>query len=112
MDGTEQLLRRLAVGDEGCLQRALSGRPPADPALDRATRALVQLAALLAVDAGTTSLRWAVDVASAAGVDDASLVQVLLIAASATGTAQAMASAPRLALALGVDVELDGWDGT
>jgi alkylhydroperoxidase family enzyme len=107
-----ELLRRLAAGDERCLQSALSAVPPSDAALDRPTRALVQLAALLAVDAGTASLRWAVDVASAAGVDDASLVQVLLTAAAATGTAQAVTSAPRLALALGVDVELDGWDGT
>jgi 4-carboxymuconolactone decarboxylase len=112
IDGPEALLRRLAGGDERCLQAALSAVPPADAALDRATRALVQLAALLAADAGTASLRWAVDVAAWAGVDDASLVQVLLIAASATGTAQAATSAPRLALALGVDVELDRWDET
>jgi 4-carboxymuconolactone decarboxylase len=112
MDGGAELLRRLAAGDESSLRAVLSAAPPADAALDRATRALVQLAALLALDAGTVSLRWAVDVASAAGVDDVSLVQVLLTAASATGTAQAVASAPRLALALGVDVELDGWDGS
>jgi 4-carboxymuconolactone decarboxylase len=108
----EELLRRLAAGDERCLEAVLSVVPPSGAALDRPTRALVQLAALLAADAGTASLRWAVDIASAAGVDDASLVQVLLSAAAATGTAQAITSAPRLALALGVDVELEGWDGT
>jgi alkylhydroperoxidase/carboxymuconolactone decarboxylase family protein YurZ len=112
MDGSAELLRRLAAGDESSLRAVLSAAPPADPALDRPTRALVQLAALLAVDAGTSSLRWAVEIASAAGVDDAALVRVLLTAASTTGTAQAVASAPRLALALDVDVELDGWDGT
>jgi hypothetical protein len=53
--------------------------------LDRQTRALVQLSALLAVDAATTTLRWAAEVASSRGADDA---------------------------ALDVDLELDGWDGT
>jgi 4-carboxymuconolactone decarboxylase len=108
VDGTKELLRRLAAGDERSVQAVLSAAPPHGAALDRGTRALVQLAALLAVDAGTPSLRWAVDVASAAGVDDASLVQVLLTAAAATGAAQAVTSAPRLALALGVDVEFEG----
>jgi alkylhydroperoxidase family enzyme len=108
----EELLRGLAANDEGCLQEVLSARRSASTGLDRMTRALVQLSALLAIDAATSSLRWAVDVASAAGVDDAAVVAVLLSSASATGVAQTVSSAPRLALALGVDVEVEGWDGT
>jgi alkylhydroperoxidase/carboxymuconolactone decarboxylase family protein YurZ len=83
-----------------------------DCELDRRTRALVQLSALLADDAGTDSLRWAADVAAAAGADDAALVRVLTTAAAATGAAQTVRSAPRLALALDVDIEVEGWDGT
>ena len=78
-------------------------------ALDRDTRALVQLSALLAVGAATVSLRWAVDVASAAGVDDAALVRVLLSGAGAVGAAQTVSNAPRLALALGLDVD-EAWE--
>jgi alkylhydroperoxidase/carboxymuconolactone decarboxylase family protein YurZ len=112
VNATEELLRRLAANDEGCVHGVPphGGRGPA--ALDRETRALVQLSALLAADAGTATLRWAVEVASTTGVDDATLVQVLLTAASVTGAAQTVSSAPRLALALDMDVEVEGWDGT
>jgi 4-carboxymuconolactone decarboxylase len=112
VNATEDLLRGLAANDERSARSVLSGERTHAHALDRLTRALVQLAALLAVDAPTVTLRWAVDIASAAGADDDALVRVLVAAASATGTAQTVTSAPRLALALGVDLELEGWDGT
>jgi 4-carboxymuconolactone decarboxylase len=89
----------------------LSSAPAAGASLDRETRALVQLSALLAVGAATVSLRWAVDVASAAGVDDAALVRVLLAGAGAVGAAQTVSNAPRLALALGLDVD-EAWQPT
>jgi hypothetical protein len=104
---TEQLLRRLAASDEQSLRAVLSSVRGGGTALDRETRALVQLSALLAVGAATVSLRWAVDVASTAGVDDARLVRVLLAAAGVVGAAQTVSNAPRLALALGLDVEED-----
>lgn len=106
-DETEQLLRRLAASDEHSLQAVLSSVRGAGTALDRETRALVQLSALLAVGAATVSLRWAVDVASTAGVDDARLVGVMLAVAGAVGASQTVSNAPRLALALGFDVERD-----
>jgi len=112
VNATEELLRRLAANDEGCLHR-FSPRGKRGPAtLDRQTHALVQLSALLAADAATATLRWAVEAASTTGVDEAALVQVLLTTASVTGAAQTVASAPRLALALDMDVEVEGWDGT
>lgn len=73
------------------------------PALDRRTRVLVRLAALIAVGACTESLRWAVELASTTGADDDALAAVLIAIASAAGTAQLVESAPRLALALGFD---------
>jgi 4-carboxymuconolactone decarboxylase len=112
VDAPADLLRRLATSDEHCIREVLAGARPHAAALSPVARALVQLAAMLAVDAPTTSVRWAVDVASTAGLDDAALVRVLVSAASAAGTAQTVASAPRLALAVGVDLEVDGWDGT
>lgn len=112
MSATEELLRRLAASDEVCLQAVLSPESRGPAALDRETRALVQLSALLAVDAATATLRWAVELAATVGADEAALVQVLLSGAPAAGTAQAVMSAPRLALALGHDLEVEGWDGT
>ena len=109
MKDTEALLRRLSASDELSLQSVLepdrqSGRP-----LDRGARALVQLSALLAADAATPSLRWAVDAAGAVGVDDVTLAQVLVAIAPLTGTVQAAVIAPRLALAL--DCDLDAKSG-
>jgi 4-carboxymuconolactone decarboxylase len=105
----EQLLRRLAASDERSVRAVLSSARGTGTVLDRETRAMVQLSALLALGAATVSLRWAVDVASTAGVDDRRLVGVMLAVAGALGSAQTVSNAPRLALALGLDVEaVDG----
>lgn len=110
-------LRRLAAGDEPCLRSVLSPNCQADfpsespvPGLDRRIATLVQLAALVAVDAPTASLRWTVERASALGVSDEAVVAVLLTAAKATGSAQLVSSAPRLALALGFETDVDAPD--
>ncbi len=56
---TREFLRRLAAGDESFLKAALSrsedGREGTEPSLDRSTRVLVELAALLAADAPTVT---------------------------------------------------------
>jgi alkylhydroperoxidase/carboxymuconolactone decarboxylase family protein YurZ len=115
-DDPHQLLRELAAGDQGSLEAVMAPRPelglcdPLGQALDRRTKMLVRLAALLAVGASTTSLRWAVEMASTNGAEDACLAAVLLASAPATGTARVVETAPRLALALGYDVEVGGRD--
>lgn len=109
------MLRRLAASDEAFLDAAFGpdgrGTDAAGINLDRSTRVLVELAALLAADAPTISVRWAAERAAAEGADDAELVGVLLTAGAAAGEAQMVTSAPRLALALDVDLEVEGWDG-
>jgi alkylhydroperoxidase/carboxymuconolactone decarboxylase family protein YurZ len=106
-----ELLRRPAAHDEVCLQAVLAPHSPlgraalGPPALGRSARALVELAALLATDAATPSLRCAVDRAATTGADDRTLVHVLRAAASAAGAAQTVKSAGRLALALDVDTD-------
>jgi 4-carboxymuconolactone decarboxylase len=120
VDGPEALLRRLTANDEGSLASVLTPTPEfaaaapgcAGAALHPEIRVLVRLAALLAVDAPTISLRWAVELASSTGADDEALVGVLVISEPAVGAAQVVATAPRLALALGFDIEVDGWDGS
>ena len=112
MTADRRLLRQLANHDERSVRAVLSSQPGLRGGLDRETFALVQLSALLATEATTDSLRWAVDRATGSGVDDAALAQVLLSTAPAAGAALAVANAARLALALDVDVEIEGWDGT
>ena len=115
----EQLLRGLASGDERLLRSVLAVSPPAtrSPLLTRRaglpaeTRALVHVAALLAAGACTTSLRWAVELASRSGAEDEEIVEVLVTTAAIVGTARVVAAAPRLALAIGYDIEIEGWDG-
>jgi alkylhydroperoxidase/carboxymuconolactone decarboxylase family protein YurZ len=103
-----ELLQLLAAHDEGCVQSLVSAQPPeraedsGEPpsGLDRRTRILVVLAGLLAADAGTASLRWAAERAAATGINDETLVSVLLSAGSAAGSAWIVAGAARLAQAL------------
>jgi hypothetical protein len=101
------LLRRLAAHDESLLRRVLRPVPAREPnnlcALDRRTRLLVRLGALLAVDAAIPSLRWAVELAAASGAGDDALAAVLVSAGGAAGSAQLVASAPRLAQALDLE---------
>jgi hypothetical protein len=108
----KELLRRLVDGDEHSLQMVMAPtpefleRPPlAGLALDRRIRVLVRLAALLATDAPTASLRWAVELACSTGADDDALLAALVAAGAAAGAAQVVASAPRLGLALGFDID-------
>lgn len=115
----EKLLRGLAAGDETMLRSVLAVSP-ARPrsrqtasvgALPPATSALVMLAALLAAGGSTTSLRWAVELAGRAGVEDEDVIEVLATVGAVLGSARVVAAAPRLALAIGVDIEVEGWDG-
>jgi 4-carboxymuconolactone decarboxylase len=115
---SEQLLRNLAANDERALRSVLlpgrSGVPTrfrTGPAAPGATAALVRLAALLAGDGSTTSLRWAVELAMQAGAQDDEIVAVLVTVAPTIGAARVVAAAPRLALAIGYDIEVEGWDG-
>jgi alkylhydroperoxidase/carboxymuconolactone decarboxylase family protein YurZ len=102
------LLRRLAGHDEGSLRAVLAPTPEfgdgwSGPRLDRNTRVLVRLAALLAVGASTESLYWAVELAAASGADDETIAAVLVAGGSASGSAQLVASAAALAVALGLE---------
>ncbi len=119
-DHVEELLRRLTVSDDRSLRSILAptsecGEAAAvevDAMFDRRTQTLVRLAALLAADASTTSLRWAVEMASGAGVSDEEVVGVLLAVGATVGFARVVSTAPRLALAIGYDIEAVGWDGS
>jgi 4-carboxymuconolactone decarboxylase len=114
----ELLLRRLAQGDDRSVRSVLvltvtetSPHVRAPRVLSPYTASLVHLAALLATEASTTSLRWGVEMAREAGAGDEAIVDVLSTVASTVGWARVVAAAPRLALAIGYDIEVEGWDG-
>ena len=102
MDRVERSLRRLALNDERYLRSALAD-PGISSDLDAKTQSLIRLGALLAIGAGTVSLRWTVELAAAAGATDDEIVGVLLAIAPAVGYARVVGVAPHLGLALGYD---------
>lgn len=118
--GAEELLRGLAAGEDSLVRSVLAvsparvraSRTAPRRALTPATGALVHLGAILAVGGSTTSLRWAVELASRAGAEDEEIVDVLATVAAIVGSARVVAAAPRLALAIGYDIEVEGWDGS
>jgi 4-carboxymuconolactone decarboxylase len=109
VDDTERLLRRLALNDEESVGMVLGSG--SDAAVSAALRpkvdVLVQLGALLALGAATSSLRATVDRAVEAGATEAEIVGVLVAVAPAVGLARVVSAAPRLALAIGYDLEAD-----
>jgi 4-carboxymuconolactone decarboxylase len=111
MGDSEELLRRLGASDETTVRTVMALTRDGDShpaALTPRVRTLVRLAALVAGDAPTTSLYWAVELASGAGVADDDIINVLAIVGSEVGAQQLVSAAPRLALAIGYDVGLDG----
>jgi hypothetical protein len=114
MHEAEQLLRRLTESEDESLKRVLALRPDADDdgecavALTPRIRTLVRLAALVAGDASTTSLRWAVELAWSTGAVDEEIVGVLLSIGREIGLPRIVDGAPRLAAAIGYDVRAAG----
>jgi alkylhydroperoxidase/carboxymuconolactone decarboxylase family protein YurZ len=107
----EQLLRRLTDNEDESVRMVLALRPPShedrhacDAALSPRVRTLVRLAALVAGDASTTSLRWAVELAWSTGAADEEIVGVLLSVGREVGLPRIVDGAPRLASAIGYDV--------
>ena len=109
VDETERLLRRLALNDEESVGMVLaSGSETAGAAVLRPkVDVLVQLGALLALGASTSSLRATVDRAVEAGATEAEIVGVLIAVAPTVGLARVVSTAPRLAVAIGYDLEAD-----
>jgi 4-carboxymuconolactone decarboxylase len=108
VEETERLLRRLALNDEESVGMVLASGTEAAPApLLPKVDLLVQLGALLALGAATSSLRATVDRALQAGATETEIVGVLIAVAPAVGLARVVSTAPRLALAIGYDIEAD-----
>ena len=74
-------------------------------ALDRKTRALAQLGALIGLDGDTSSYVASVQDAQAAGASEAEIVATLVAVISSAGIVRASSAAPKIALALGFELD-------
>ncbi|MFO7279577.1 MAG: carboxymuconolactone decarboxylase family protein [Thermoanaerobacterales bacterium] len=102
----QELLRRLALNDEGALTALLGTSLAATGpgGLDARTAALVRLAALVALESASASYQWCVAGALAAGATDDEVVDVLSVLAPVVGAPRVSSAAPEVALAIGCDL--------
>jgi alkylhydroperoxidase/carboxymuconolactone decarboxylase family protein YurZ len=98
-------LRRLALRDDRFIE-ALLAREAActESGLDARTRALVQIGALVAVDAAPPSYMSVAEEAIEAGATYEELVGSLIVVMPVVGVPRVVSAAPNLGLALGYDV--------
>jgi len=107
MQSTEEVFRRLTIGDLGMIGAMAGTGPPGDGVhrLDERTETLLRIGALIALDAPQSSYMVAVGAAQRAGVVLEDVLAVVLAVAGAVGSARVISAAPRIALAAGYDVE-------
>jgi alkylhydroperoxidase/carboxymuconolactone decarboxylase family protein YurZ len=103
----ERTLRRLAIRDDRFLESLLADdcANVAASRLDRKAHALVQLGALIALDAAPPSFEASADAALEAGATFDEIVGTLIAVLPAVGVVRVNSAAPKLALGLGYDVE-------
>ena len=102
-----ETLRALAVQDGHHIDLALSDdvQNLAVSGLDAKTHALVQLGALIALDAAPPSYAAAAEAAQAAGATRDEIVGTLIATMPVAGVARVTSAAPQLGLGLGYDVD-------
>jgi 4-carboxymuconolactone decarboxylase len=81
---------------------ALRTEAPEGRSLDPRTRALVRIAALVALDAPPASYAWQVGAAVDAGVEPEEILALLRAIAPEVGAPKVVAAAPEVMLALGL----------
>ena len=99
-------LRKLALRDDRYIEALLAreGMSAEESGLDSRARALVQIGALVAVDAAPPSYMSVADEALAAGATREELVGSLIVLIPVVGVPRVVAAAPNLGRALGYDV--------
>jgi alkylhydroperoxidase/carboxymuconolactone decarboxylase family protein YurZ len=109
VEAAEATFRRLTIGEPGLITALADrdGRGRDLRRLDPRTASLLQVGALVALDAPEPAYRTAVDDALRLGADIEDLLAALLAVAEQVGYARVIGAAPRIALAAGYDVEAD-----
>jgi alkylhydroperoxidase/carboxymuconolactone decarboxylase family protein YurZ len=99
-------LRKLAVRDDRYVGALLADEEAgaAESGLEPRVRALVQIGALVAVDAAPPSYMGVVEEAFAAGATPEDIVGSLVVVLPVVGVPRVVSAAPNLGLALGYDV--------
>jgi alkylhydroperoxidase/carboxymuconolactone decarboxylase family protein YurZ len=110
-EATEAMIG-IARHDTDVLEGLLQARVEIQEAsgLDPKTYALINIAALIGMDAAPASYVWQVGLAIEAGASPEEVLGVLMAVNPVVGNARTVAAAPELALALGVDLEALGAD--
>jgi 4-carboxymuconolactone decarboxylase len=98
-------LRLLAINDAHFAEDCVGGAEVEPRELDPKTRALVRLAALVAVGGAVPSYGAQADAAVDAGATAAEIVDVLVAVVPVVGLPRGVAAAPKLALALGYETD-------
>jgi alkylhydroperoxidase/carboxymuconolactone decarboxylase family protein YurZ len=103
-----ELLRRLALNDDRVLTSVLSASATDFENIDLSgkSRALFQIAALVAAESSLASYKWAVSVAQSEGASDDEIISVLVSVAPVVGSARVTVAAPVLATALGYEIDM------
>ena len=101
----QEVLRRLAIFDEGLVTAGFGLDKAGTPALDARTAALLQLGVSVAIGASAVCLQWRTARALAAGATKDEIADVLLAIAPVAGLGRVVTAAPKVATALEYDVE-------
>jgi len=106
-DDTTQAFLGIARHDPVALEELVqaSAENVGASGLDAKTYAMINLAALIALDAAPASYVWQVGMALDAGATADDVLGVLVAVAPTVGNARLVAAAPEIALALGIDLE-------
>jgi alkylhydroperoxidase/carboxymuconolactone decarboxylase family protein YurZ len=111
MAAHEEQLRRLALHDEECIDSLLAMNLDANLPWDEAgrlrpkVRALVRLAALVALGAAPVSYQWNVGAALDAGATADEILGTLIAVAPISGVARVVQATPDVALPIGYDLD-------
>ena len=101
----EEILRRLAIIDEGLVDDPTGLGVAGADITDPKTAALVRVGALVALGSPAVCVEWSANRALAAGATEDEITDVLLAIAPVIGLSRIAAAAPVLADAFGYDVE-------
>jgi len=104
-DRFHEILRRLAIIDEGFVEDQAGLGLPASQCLDPKAAALVRVGALVAIGSPGVCLEWSITRALAAGATDDEVTDVLLAIAPVAGLGRVTGAVPGVAAALGYDVD-------
>jgi alkylhydroperoxidase/carboxymuconolactone decarboxylase family protein YurZ len=101
----QEILRRLAIFDEGLVDAGIGLDRADTSALDAKTTALLQVAVSVAIGSSAVCLQWSAARALAAGATKDEITDVLLAIIPVAGLGRIVSATPAVATALDYDVE-------